>query len=99
MTHLRSKLEMSMDVLRIVKNETSSPYHIMYQATLSWQTLQRILRPLESHGLVKETDVEDSSGERKKKCYEITQKGENVVKYFKSGKDPLEIEEISKISW
>jgi len=90
---------MSIDVLRILKNETSSPYHIMYHANLSWQTLQRILRPLESHGLVKEIDVEDSSGERKKKCYEITQKGENVVKYFKSGKDPLEIEEISKISW
>jgi len=99
MKRRRSKLEICVAVLLTVKNRNNKPTHIMYEANISWKTLQRILKPLVSQGLVREMDVIDSIDERTKKCYEITQKGENVVKYLKTGKDPQEIEELSEISW
>ena len=94
MTYLRSKLEICITILGILMNETKKPTHIMYKANLSRKSLQRILKPLVSQGLVTEIDVSDSSEKRTTKCFEITQKGKNVVKYFKSGKSSLEIEEV-----
>lgn len=69
----------------------------MYEANLSWRALQHVLKPLVSRGLVQELEVSDDDVDKTKKCYEITQKGEDVLEYIKNGEDPTEIKEMSNI--
>lgn len=99
MTRRRSKLEIYLDVLWIIKDGTRKPTRIMYGANLSWKPLQRILNSMVSQGLIKEIDMSDSRDKRTNMCYEITQKGENVVKYFNRARDLIELEEVAKIRW
>ena len=99
MTRRRSKLEIYLDVLWIIKNGTRKPTRIMYGANLSWKPLQRILSSMVSQGLIREVDARGGRDRRTNKTYEITQKGENVVKYFNRAKDLLELEEVAKIRW
>jgi len=99
MTRRRSKLEIYLDVLWTIKNGTRKPTRIMYGAILSWKPLQRILQSMISQGLVREIELEESRDKRTSTCYEITQKGQNVVKYFNRAKDLIEIEEVAKIRW
>jgi len=97
MKHRRSKLEIYLDVIQIIKNGTRKPTRIMYGANLSWKPLQHILRSMVSQELIREIDARDGRDKRTNKYYEITQKGENVVKYFKRAKGLLELEEVGKI--
>jgi len=97
MNRRRSKLEIYLDVIQIIKNGTRKPTRIMYGANLSWKPLQHILRSMVSQELIREIDARDGRDKRTNKYYEITQKGENVVKYFKRAKGLLELEEVGKI--
>lgn len=99
MTRRRSKLEIHLDVLWIIKNGTKKPTRIMYGANLSWKPLQRILQSMVSQDLIREIDAQSNRDKRTSIFYEITQKGENVVKYFNRAKDLLELEEVAKIRW
>ena len=99
MTRRRSKLEIYLEVLWIIKDGTRKPTRIMYGANLSWKPLHQILRSMVSQGLIKEIDTRDSRDKRTSRHYEITQKGENVVKYFNRAKSLLELEEVVKIRW
>ena len=99
MTRRRSKLEIYLDVLWIIKDGTMKPTRIMYGANLSWKPLQRILRSMVSQDLIREMDTRDGRDKRTNRCYEITQKGENVVKYFNRAKDLLQLEEVAKVRW
>lgn len=66
----------------------------MYGANLSWKPLQRVLRSMVSQGLVMEIDARDGRDKRTNKHYETTQKGENVLKYFKLYKQLPVLEEV-----
>jgi len=99
MTRRRSKLEIYLDVLWIIKDGTRKPTRIMYGANLSWKPLQRILNSMASQELIREVDVRGGRDKRTSRCFEITQKGENVIKYFNRAKDLLELEEVAKIRW
>ena len=55
----------------------------MYEANLSWSPLQDILDSLVSKGLVEEYDVKHLRDRRSKSGYRLTQKGENVARYFR----------------
>ncbi len=91
----RSKLEIYLEVLQIIKGGTSKPTRIMYNANISWQPLMRVLGSMMNQGLVREIDVRDTGRKRDKrttKIYEITMKGEQVVRYF-SGAKALGIDE------
>ena len=86
----RSKLEIYLEVLQIIKGGTSKPTHIMYNANISWQPLIRVLESMMNQDLVTEIDVSDTGRKRDKrttKLYEITMKGEQVVRYFKGAKE------------
>lgn len=85
-----------MDVLWIIKNGTRRPTRIMYGANPSWNPLQRILKSMVSQVLIMEIDARDGRDRRTNKHYETTQKGENVLKYFKLSKH-LPIQEEVKI--
>jgi len=82
MTRRRSKLEIYLDVLRVIKGGVRKPTRIMYGANLSWKPLQQVLQSLLDQGLIVEIDVSDGGDKRTTKHYEITQKGENVLRYF-----------------
>jgi predicted transcriptional regulator len=61
----------------------------MYSANISWQPLMRVLSSMISQDLIREIDV-SSEGKRDKRTsrlYEITMKGDQVIRYFKEAKD------------
>lgn len=93
----RSKLEIYLDVLWAIKKGTRKPTRIMYEANLSWKPLQKILQSMISQDLIVEIDARAEKDRRTSTVYEITQKGENIVKYFNKGKDYLKLEEITKV--
>ncbi len=95
----RSKLEIYVEVLQIIKTGTSKPTRIMYEANLSWDHLHRVLIPMMSQGLIDEIDTtqERRRDKRTSRRYELTQKGENVLRYFRDTK-AFGIEDI-KIAW
>ncbi len=92
MKHRRSKLEVYLDVLWTIKNGTRKPTRIMYESNLSWKPLQRTLSSLMSQELIYEYEPENLRDKRTTTCYELTQKGENVLKYFKRAEDLIELE-------
>ncbi len=92
MKHRRSKLEVYLDVLWTIKNGTRKPTRIMYESNLSWKPLQRTLNSLMSQELIYEYEPENLRDKRTTTCYELTQKGENVLKYFKRAEDLIELE-------
>ena len=97
MTRRRSKLEIYLDVLWVIKSGTEKPTRIMYGANLSWKPLQKILGSLVSQGLITEIESGDRDDKRTTKTYSITQKGDNVLKYFSKAKELLPLEEFAKI--
>lgn len=99
MSRRRSQLEIYLDVLWLIKNGTNKPTRIMYGANLSWKPLQRVLNSMVDQGLIVEVDARSKKDKRTTVCYETTQKGENVIRYFNKAKDLIEIEEVSKIRW
>ena len=93
----RSKLEIWLDVLWIIKNGTSIPTHIMYGANLSWKPLQQILKSMVTQGLIIEINTRNTRkyDKRTNRRYEVTQKGENFVRYFNHGKSLLNLEDLT----
>jgi len=77
----RSKLEIYLDVLHVIKRGEHKPTRIMYAANLSWSPLSKVLNSLIDQELIKEND----DGERTR--YEITEKGEIVLRYFEKTRE------------
>ena len=97
MRRRRSKLEIYLDVLWIIKNGTKKPTRIMYGANISWKPLKRILKSLVSQGLIGEVDARENRDKRTSTYYELTQKGDNVIRYFNRAKSLLELGEAINI--
>lgn len=93
MRNRRSKLEIYLDVLKVIKEGTKKPTRIMYGANLSWKLLQGILGSMVSQGLIEEIDASDSRDKRTTKIYEITSKGDSVIRYFDRAKGLIEVDE------
>jgi len=92
----RSKFEVYIDILDEIKSGTVIPTRIMYGANLSWKPLKQILKTLTAQGLINERSMDDGD-KRTKKAYAITEKGENVLKYFKRAKGLMELERAIQI--
>ena len=90
-------MEIYLDVLRVIKEGVHKPTRIMYGANLSWKPLQQVLRSLLDQGLILEIDVSDGGDRRTTKHYEITQKGENVLRYFDRARRLIELEEAVRL--
>jgi predicted transcriptional regulator len=69
----------------------------MYEANLSWKPLQMILKSMINQDLVSALDASNNRDKRTDVVYEITQKGENIIRYFNKGREYLNLEEISRI--
>jgi len=97
MKRRRSKLEVYLDVLWTIKNGTQKPTRIMYESNLSWKPLQKTLSSLMSQELIQGFEPTNLRDKRTTTCYELTQKGENVIHYFKRAEDLLELETLPKM--
>jgi len=65
----------------------------MYGANLSWKLLQNILSSLVDQSLIVEIDTSDSRDKRTNTIYDITNKGESVIRYFERAKGLIEVDE------
>ena len=95
----RSRLEVHLDVLYTIRNGVKKPTRIMYGANLSWKPLQRVLSSLIRQDLVIEVEPEDPKDKRTSVCYDLTQKGENVLGYFNKARALLELEVAPRIAY
>jgi len=91
MSSRRSRFEIYVDVLSEIKNGSNKPTQIMYAANLSWRPLQEILRSLVGQGLIAEIE-EDIKDKRTKVQFDLTMKGDNVVRYYSKAKSLVEIQ-------
>lgn len=96
MNRRRSKLEIYLDVLGVIKNGTKKPTRIMYGANLSWKALKQIIQSLVSQGLIREVDAKEIRDKRTNIYYELTQDGDNVLRYFNRANDLFELGIIIK---
>ena len=87
----RSRLQIYLDVLRVIKRGVEKPTHIMYKCNLSWIPLRTILRSLKEQGLV----VEEAESDLRSR-YRTTQKGEEVLRYFSRAGEMITVEELRK---
>jgi len=77
----RSRLQVYLEVLSVIKSGTDKPTRIMSGANISWKPLQEILASLVSRGLITEIEPEYRD-KRTTRTYRITEKGDNVLMYF-----------------
>lgn len=86
----RSKFEIYVDVLIEIKKGSQKPTKIMYGANLSWKPLQKILKSLVQQNLI--TEIEGTKKDKRTKSrYNLTNKGENVVRYFIKARNLVEL--------
>ena len=64
MKNRRSKLEIYLEVLKVIKEGTTKPTRIMYAANLSWKLIQSVLNSMVNQDLIEEIDVSTSHGKR-----------------------------------
>ena len=65
----------------------------MYGANLSWKLLQGILSSMVAQDLIEEIDVSDSRDKRTNTVYQVTTKGDSVIRYFDRAKGLIEVDE------
>jgi predicted transcriptional regulator len=82
-----------LDVLKVIKEGTTKPTRIMYGANLSWKLLQGILSSMVIQDLIEEIDVSDSRDKRTNTVYQVTPKGDSVIRYFDRAKGLIEVDE------
>ncbi len=85
MSSKRGRLEIYLEVLRVVRKGTEKPTRIMYKTNLSWKPLMKVLKSLRDQGLVA------SHRKGRSTTYEVTEKGKNVLKYFTEAMNLIEI--------
>ena len=90
----RSKLEIVLTVLSTVSKGVEKPTRIMYAANLSWRPTQRILASLVEEGLLLE--AADTGSKRSKVRYRVTEKGENVLRYFEGAEDLIDLKALTQ---
>lgn len=89
MSNRRSKLEITLDVLKAVRDGVDKPTRIMYVANMSWNPTQELLKRLVMGGHLDVT--EERTEKRSKKRYVITEKGLNVISYLRGAEALINI--------
>ena len=92
MSPRRSQLEIRLNILSAVRDGVDKPTRIMYAANMSWKPVQRILSHLVEQGLL-EVRINTESRQSKRR-YVLTDKGANVLDYFKKAKEILPLEDL-----
>jgi predicted transcriptional regulator len=85
LTPKRSRLEIYLDVLKVVRKGTHKPTRIMYRTNLSWKPLMKVFESMIEQDLI----ARDEEGVHA--TYRITEKGRNILEYFDQAMDLLEV--------
>ena len=64
----------------------------MYGSNLSWKLLQGVLSSMIEQDLITKIDKSDSRDKRTSVVYEITGKGDSVIKYFRHAKGLIDVD-------
>ena len=94
----RSRFDLILDVLGATSNGVEKPTRIMYEANLSWKTMNEILSLLVSQGLIDEIDMSRSRDKRNSRAYKITKKGETIIRYYANAERLIKIDEPARSS-
>jgi predicted transcriptional regulator len=86
MTNRRGRLEIFLDVLKVLRRGESKPTRIMYSANLSWKPLKQIL-----NSLIKQEIVEVTR-DKSHNVYSLTEKGFDVLEYFDAAKMEIRLD-------
>ncbi|MEM2341531.1 MAG: winged helix-turn-helix domain-containing protein [Candidatus Bathyarchaeia archaeon] len=70
----RSKLEIYIDILKIIERGVNKPTRVMFAANISWKPLNEILTNLERQGLIERKNV------RNRTLVFITEKGKRILR-------------------
>jgi len=76
MTGKRSNIEIYLDILKAVKSGTRKPTNIMYRCNLAWKPFKQILDSLVENELL------EINQRGKRKTYQLTAKGNEVLRRF-----------------
>ena len=74
----RDRLQIYLDVLKVMRKGESKPTQIMYKSNLSWKPLMKILDSLIDQQIVEVTTI------HKHRFYTLTKKGVDVLEYFRN---------------
>ena len=85
MSGRRSRLEIMLGILAVVRDGTEKPTNISYATNTSWKRTQIMLSDLVEQGLL---EVSTASGLSRRQ-YAITEKGLNVLNHFEKAKEIL----------
>ncbi len=91
----RSRFEIYVNILTVIRSGTVLPTKIMYGAYLSWSTLVKALESLIDQGLIEVQKIEGNTRSNKK--YLLTRKGNNVLNFFNDIKELIEPEKTVTI--
>jgi predicted transcriptional regulator len=97
----RSRLEITLDVLRIIKNGERKPTRIMNAANLTYRGLKEALNVLLSQNLIRENYLTSRGRKRDRRThieYEITSEGINMLRNMKELDDLMTLEFQSAIT-
>lgn len=89
----RSKLEIYLDVLHVIKEGTKKPTRIMYGANLSWKLLNGVLDSMVNQDLIVAIDESESRDKRTNMVYQVTGRGDSVIRYFDRARALIDVEE------
>jgi len=88
-TKRRSKLDIMIKVLSIIRGGEHKPTKIMYAANMSWNLTQRVFEDLVEQDML---SIQEMPGaKRSVKRYDLTEKGQKVLEYFEGAKTLLNI--------
>jgi len=88
-TKRRSKLDIMIKVLSIIRGGERKPTKIMYAANMSWNLTQRVFEDLVEQDML---SIQEMPGaKRSVKRYDLTEKGQKVLEYFEGAKTLLNI--------
>ena len=84
MNKRRSHLEIQVAILDTISQGIDKPTQIMFSANISWLTLQTALLALESNNLIIKGNLKNRS------VYSLTEKGQSVLKDYRTVKETLD---------
>ena len=89
MSSKRSRIEIYLDVLQVIRKGVQKPTRIMYRTNLSWKPLMQIFDAMIEQDLIISEDM------GRHVTYKITEKGINVLNYFHKAMELIEIKKSS----
>ena len=78
----RSRMELRLDLLRVVSNGETKPTRIMYATNTSWKLFNLLLSDLVNINLIEEIPLEERKRRGKnlsKKRYRLTDRGQTLI--------------------